>query len=68
MNPPRGATQLPKGLWIREVRKLTAVGEQIFVGKHPRGLEAEALAAALFARGLRKLLPLHAAKLWHWIG
>jgi hypothetical protein len=43
-------TRLPKGLWIREVRKLTASGEQIsLVSTHGR-LEAGALAAALFAR------------------
>jgi len=43
-------TRLPKGLWIREVRKLTASGAQIsLVSTHGR-LEAGALAAALFAR------------------
>jgi hypothetical protein len=43
-------TRLPKGLWIREVRKLTATGEPIsLVSTHWR-LEAGALAAALFAR------------------
>ena len=43
-------TRLPKGLWVREVRKLTATGEQIsLVSTHGR-LETSALAAALFAR------------------
>jgi len=43
-------TRLPKGLWIREVRKLTVSGEQIsLVSTHGR-LEAGALAVALFAR------------------
>ena len=43
-------TRLPKGLWIREVRKLTASGGQIsLVSTHGR-LEAGVLAAALFAR------------------
>jgi len=43
-------TRLPRGLWIREVRKLTASGAQIsLVSTHGR-LEAGALAAALFAR------------------
>jgi len=43
-------TRLPKGLWIREVRKLTASGEQISLVSTHRRLEAGALAAALFAR------------------
>jgi hypothetical protein len=43
-------TRLPKGLWIREVRKLTISGEQIsLVSTHGR-LEAGALAVSLFAR------------------
>jgi len=43
-------TRLPKGLWMREVRKLTASGGQIsLVSTHGR-LEAGVLAAALFAR------------------
>jgi hypothetical protein len=43
-------TRLPKGLWIREIRKWTDTGEQIsLVSTHAR-LEAGALAAALFAR------------------
>jgi hypothetical protein len=43
-------TRLPKGLWIREVRKLTVSGEQIsLVSTHGR-LEAGALAVSLFAR------------------
>jgi len=50
MNLAERGTRLPKGLWIREVRKLTASGEQIsLVSTHGR-LEAGALAAALFAR------------------
>jgi hypothetical protein len=43
-------TRLPKGLWIREVRKLTASGEQISLMSTHGRLEAGALAAALFAR------------------
>jgi len=50
MNLAERGTQLPKGLWIREVRKLTAGGEQISLVSTHGGLEAEALAAALFAR------------------
>ena len=43
-------TRLPKGLWIREVRKLTDREEQIsLVSTHGR-LEAGALAVSLFAR------------------
>lgn len=50
MNLAERGTRLPKGLWIREVRKLTATGEQIsLVSTHGR-LETGALAAALFAR------------------
>jgi hypothetical protein len=43
-------TCLPKGLWIREVRKLTATGEQISLVSTHRRLATAALAAALFAR------------------
>jgi hypothetical protein len=43
-------TRLPKGLWIREVRKLTAGGEQISLVSTNWRLETSALAAALFAR------------------
>ena len=50
MNLAERGTQLPQGLWIREVRKLTAGGEQISLVSTHGGLEAEALAAALFAR------------------
>ena len=43
-------TRLPRGLWIREVRKWTAAGEQIsLVSTHMR-LDTGVLAAALFAR------------------
>jgi hypothetical protein len=50
MNLAERGTRLPKGLWIREVRKLAASGEQIsLVSTHGR-LEAGALAAALYAR------------------
>jgi len=43
-------TRLPKGLWVREVRKLTDREEQIsLVSTHGR-LEAGALAVSLFAR------------------
>jgi hypothetical protein len=43
-------TRLPKGLWIREIRKRTAGGEQIsLISTHAR-LEMRVLAAALFAR------------------
>jgi hypothetical protein len=50
MNLAERGTRLPKGLWIREVRKLTASGEQISLVSTHRRLEAGALAAALFAR------------------
>lgn len=43
-------TRLGKGLWIREVRKLTASGEQISLVSTHRRLETGRLAAALFAR------------------
>jgi len=43
-------TRLPNKLWIREVRKLTASGEQVsLISTHLR-LDARALAASLFAR------------------
>jgi hypothetical protein len=50
MNLAERGTRLPKGLWIREVRKLTASGEQISLVSTHRRLDAGALAAALFAR------------------
>jgi len=43
-------TRLPKGLWVREVRKLSESGEQISLISTHRRLGAGALAAALFAR------------------
>jgi hypothetical protein len=43
-------TRLPKGLWIREVRKLSDSGEQVALISTHRRLDAGALAAALFAR------------------
>src|ERR1700681_1749726 len=43
-------TRLPKGLWIREVRKWSDSGEQISLISTHRRLGAGALAAALFAR------------------
>ena len=50
MNLAERGTRLPKGLWIREVRKRTVTGEQVsLVSTHWR-LETAALAAALFAR------------------
>jgi hypothetical protein len=50
MNLAERGTRLPKGLWMREVRKLTASGEQISLVSTHKRLEAGALAAALFAR------------------
>lgn len=43
-------TRLPKGLEIREVRKLNDQGEQISIVSTNRRLEISALAASLFAR------------------
>jgi len=52
MNLAERGTRLPKGLWIREVRKLTATGEQIsLISTHGR-LETGALAAERLSRSM----------------